>query len=166
MRQNEAKSPRLGAYPAIERPVEPFVRQNKLRPLSPIPLRSALTIFPFSPCRAGASDVASRIGAGGYRTLAELRSAGLPGLLRSGPSQRFLRPRRARTCLRRAPSPTPVRGWTGPPGAACRCRILKEKSESADPPLMFSQRNNPYCEWLIFSMTNIKTLFWKNNYYI
>ena len=39
---------------------------------------------------------------------------------RSGPSQRFLRPCSARTCLRRAPPPARVRGWTRPlGGAAC-----------------------------------------------
>ena len=35
---------------------------------------------------------------------------------RSGPSQRLLRHCCAITCIRRAPSPAPVRGWTGPPG--------------------------------------------------
>ena len=34
--------------------------------------------------------------------------------LRSGPSQRLLRPRGAGTCIRRAPPPILVRGWTSP----------------------------------------------------
>ncbi len=41
----------------------------------------------------------------------------------SGPSQRLLRPRCARTCIRRAPPPARVRGWTRPPAAASR-RLL------------------------------------------
>ena len=37
-----------------------------------------------------------------------------------GPSQRLLRPRCARTYIRRAPPPARVRGWTRPPDAASR----------------------------------------------
>ena len=37
-----------------------------------------------------------------------------------GPSQRLQRPRCARTCIRRAPPPARVRGWTRPPAAASR----------------------------------------------
>ncbi len=38
----------------------------------------------------------------------------------SGPSQRLRRPRCAGTCIRRAPPPARVRGWTRPPAAASR----------------------------------------------
>ncbi|MBO4476379.1 MAG: hypothetical protein J5737_06635 [Bacteroidales bacterium] len=43
--------------------------------------------------------------------------------LRSGPSQRLLRPRGAGTCIRRAPPPILVRGWTSPrtPHTTPRC---------------------------------------------
>ena len=38
----------------------------------------------------------------------------------SGPSQRLRRPRFTGTCIRRAPPPARVRGWTRPPAAASR----------------------------------------------
>ena len=40
----------------------------------------------------------------------------------SGPSHRFLRPRFAGTCLRRAPPPALVRGWTSHPGGSSSLR--------------------------------------------
>ena len=58
-----------------------------------------------------------------------LRSHGRSGrftpfapIAHSGPSHRFLRPRFAGTCLRRAPPPALVRGWTSHPGGSSSLR--------------------------------------------
>ena len=58
-----------------------------------------------------------------------LRSHGRSGrftpfapIAHSGPSHRFLRPRFAGTCLRRAPPPSLVRGWTSHPGGSSSLR--------------------------------------------
>ena len=53
------------------------------------------------------------------RPLAELHSSAF-GLLHFGPSHNLLRHCSAITCILRAPPPTPVLGWTGPPGPAAR----------------------------------------------
>ena len=53
----------------------------------------------------------------------------------SGPSQRLLRPRYAGTCIRRAPPPARVRGWTRPPAAAsCRLPPFPCAKRSSLPP--------------------------------
>ena len=68
----------------------------------------------------------------------------------SGPSQRLLRPRYARTCIRRAPPPARVRGWTRPLAAAsCRLplsRVQNGPSCPRDRPAAASRvQNRPLC---------------------